>query len=255
MVYYPPLRAKSAADRRTEAYARLGVSPAQVFSGPKITPLIQRLPGGLPRALELLRGSDALDARLLLAHYDNLVLSATDKKLLPIEAFAYAAGLTTSRVMGLIVECAVMQGALHATFIRAISLPDVVQASVDAAMLPSGETDRTNLMKASGFLPTPKNTVVNMPINVSASAQAGVAGVGRTVEGTLAAPSPEELIRKLEGGGRTLPAATAEDFMPAPQEILGPEPVPISEKLYKKYVSAPSSLSDLDLDPGDEERA
>jgi hypothetical protein len=50
--------------------------------------------------------------------------------------------------------------------------PDVVAASLDAAVLPDGIEDRMANLKHMGYLPSPKGSSVNVNVNASATAQA-----------------------------------------------------------------------------------
>ena len=50
--------------------------------------------------------------------------------------------------------------------------PDVVAASLDAALLPDGVTDRMANLKHMGYLPSPKGSSVNVNVNASANAAA-----------------------------------------------------------------------------------
>lgn len=113
-------------------------------------------------------------------------------RLLPIEAFCLAAGVSPLRVLEVLVGVIVRQGAQASTIIAAINHPRVVQKTVDMALTDEGIEDRNTLHKAVNFLPTPKgNTTIinNTPMaNASASATAQAAAV---------APPPEQTIRRL----------------------------------------------------------
>lgn len=111
-------------------------------------------------------------------------------RLVPIEAFCVAVGVSPLRVIELLVAAVVRQGAQASSIIAAVSHPRVVQKTVEMALTDDGIDDRDTLHRAVSFLPTPKgNTTIinNTPIaHASSSAQAAAV-----------APPPEQTIRRL----------------------------------------------------------
>jgi hypothetical protein len=77
-----------------------------------------------------------------------------------------------------------------AQIIAAVSHPAVVEKTIDCALTDKGFADRVVLHKAMGFLPMPKGsqTAISVTQNAQASAR---------VEPIVAAPRPEETIRRL----------------------------------------------------------
>lgn len=135
-----------------------------------------------------LSGIDDDEIRALLAKRRSL--PHVYARLLPIEAFCLAAGVSPLRVLELLVATIVRQGAQSATIIAAVSHPRVVQKTVEMALTDDGIEDRTTLHKATGFLPTPKGAQTT--VNVSANARAN-----STAQAAAVAPPPEQTIRRL----------------------------------------------------------
>lgn len=183
-------QSRTASERRTDAYARLGVEPNAVAASSHVTHLLRRLEGGERRAIEYLRGSDTSEARKFISVFDDLTLSRSARDLLPFEAFCLAAGLSPVRMVEVIVGAAITQGAQVGALIAAAAHPDIVQLSVDMAKLPTGEKDREFQLKHAGFLPQPKGNTINVHATANSLTQ--------NQSATLAiAPPPEDTIRRM----------------------------------------------------------
>ncbi len=96
-----------------------------------------------------------------------------------------------TRIVEIISSCCVQMGMKASAMVAALNHPGVVKATVDSAMTPEGQSDRTMLHKATGFLPTPKGSTTTVNVHGSNSVNGQVDG--KKVE----LPSPEDTIRRL----------------------------------------------------------
>ena len=152
----PSKPSKGIDTRREEAYERLGVSSADVLLLPQISPILGKLPGGIKKALQYLRGSEEPDARKFLSVYDALPESS--RRLLPFEAFCQASGLKTKRLLEIVTGACFEQSASTSELLAAASHPDVVAATVRSAKNQEyGGADRKMLHLHAGFVPVPKS--------------------------------------------------------------------------------------------------
>lgn len=83
---------------------------------------------------------------------------ASYRKLLPVEAFCRAAGVSPIRILEAITVVAVRQGAEPSAIIASIAHPGVVQKTVENALQDDGTEDRMMLHKAVRFPPTRRYT-------------------------------------------------------------------------------------------------
>jgi hypothetical protein len=161
-IYRPEARKGEAqtAYKRQLAYAHLGIDPTDVQCIPflrtelrRIARLIRGAAGDSPPSspLDCLQSTDDPEARKVLAAY--LSVPASYRKLLPVEAFCCAAGVSPSRILEAITVVAVRQGAASSAIIAAIALPRVVQKTVEMALQDDGTKERMILHRAVGFLP------------------------------------------------------------------------------------------------------
>lgn len=152
----------TAASRRADLYSRLGITETDAASAPQITDILRQLPdGGQSRAIEFLRGSSDTDAKKFLAVYDQIPVSS--RKLLPIEAYTVAAGLTTKRLLELVTGACFEQSSATAALIAKASHPRIVAATVRSALnVKHGFRDRDALHKHAGFVPVPKTSILNV---------------------------------------------------------------------------------------------
>lgn len=227
------------------AYDYLGISAIAVSLAPQITPQLRMIAKTIrrddhpnqrptwktkelatteppaPRALpygpgadlvtswpHYLASSESADAKkLLLVLYS---VPAAHRRSLPIEAYCVAAGVSPLTILGILTGEVVRLGAQASTIIAAVNHPRVVQKSVDMALTDEGIDDRTLLAKATGFLPSPKGSQINIHNAPTASATALAAPV--------IAPPPEQTIRRAVdrfNDARLLPAAPTIS-LPAP---------------------------------------
>jgi hypothetical protein len=206
-------------DRRRRAYELLGVAPNSVADAPKIGHLIAKLRDGKQTALEALRASDLPEARKFISKYDNVLLPAFVRRTLPIEAFSIAAGISPTRLFGVIAEVIRLQKSQLGAIKAAERHEAIVEISSQVALDPQGVDDRMAHLKHMGFTPSPRGSTIN--IGVSATATAAAASRADAA----ALPAPEDTIRRmvearqrqaaLAGGQRELPAAAATTEVPA----------------------------------------
>ena len=197
------------APRIAAAYRALGIAPNDVLLCPKVTPLLKRIcregteAKGVAAAIQYLRASSEPIARQFICVYDDPYVSGYARRYLPLEAFCLAAKLDPTDLLGPITRVAHLHGAMIGAITAAERHPEIVRASLDAAMLPDGSTDRMANLKHMGYLPSPKGSSVNVNVNASATAQSAAKS-----EGALAAP--EDTIRRIvEARQRTMAAAAA----------------------------------------------
>ena len=139
-----------------EAYERLGVQESDVLVLPQISHILANIPGGINKCIEFIRGSADPDARKFLATYDSL--PETVRKLLPVESFCLASGLTTKRTLELITGACFEQSASATELLAAASQPAVVLTTIKAALNKrDGAVDRKMLHLHAGFVPVPKS--------------------------------------------------------------------------------------------------
>jgi hypothetical protein len=74
------------------------------------------------------------------------------RRLLPPEAFCYAAGVSEARVLELIAGAAVRYHAEASAVVAAVWHPAVVKKTVDRALRNDGTRERALLFRAVGFL-------------------------------------------------------------------------------------------------------
>jgi hypothetical protein len=211
---------ESERERTIKAYLILGVDEDEVKRQPQISAQL----GLIYRALKsknmpldpvyYLRASDTPEAHQIIDAYYSL--STPLRKLLPLEAFCFKAGIPTMRAMELITITAMRFGLQSSAIIAHLAHPDVVAATIEDATGYNPDlraAAQTLLHKATGFLPQPRgnktNIVVTQNAQTNASAQAAA----------ITAPPPEATIRRLVdrfNDGHTLPAPST----PLPDRIV-----------------------------------
>ncbi len=201
-----PKRAKTVRDLRAEGYRKLGITEEQARAVPRITHILGH---AKLDAWQYIEGSADPLAPALLALRDKVgkACAAT----LPIEAFCCAAGAPTKRVLGLIVAEAFDESNTVSGLIAASRQHEVVQATVDEALKPSGTREREMVLKHSGFLPLPKTSIVNVRGNNA------VVGGNQTNVAVL--PPVEDTVRRMSD--RFLEMVPPEPrALPAPAEVV-----------------------------------
>jgi hypothetical protein len=186
-----PTAAPSASARRLLAYDMLGVAPNEVAEAPKIKHLIANITGGWPVALAALRASDCREARAFISKYDNLLLPSYVRRMLPIEAFALSAGVSPTRLWGVITDSIRVQEQQVGAIKAAQSHAEIVAVSTQVALSPEGVEDRMAHLKHMGFTPIPKGSTINLGVNVNASATSAADAKSASL------PPSEDIIRRM----------------------------------------------------------
>jgi hypothetical protein len=136
------------------ALRRIGVTEGQLAQAPQITPLLKLADGGMATVISAMRfAPDAVIAQFL-AKYDTL--SPTDRKDLPIEAVALAAGVDIRSLLGAIMFALQAQSVSLIKVIATTAHPEIIRARIRYGKLPGGHQDRAALDTAMGFLPNPR---------------------------------------------------------------------------------------------------
>lgn len=156
----PALPGKRKSERLREAYEKLGITEPEVNTAPRITHILKELPHKVDQAIEFLRGSHDPDATKLLLVYDSLPISV--RKLLPIEAFCVASGLTTKRVLEVITGACFEQSDATAALLSKASKPLIVRKAIKEASTKKGWEDRKMILQHEGYAPVPKTQIVNV---------------------------------------------------------------------------------------------
>jgi hypothetical protein len=178
------------------ALRKLGIEPKALLSVPQITPMLTEIAQGLTdRGLPsdpyyYLNASSDLEARGLMAVYNQSWKQVRD--VLPLEAFCVASGVDPNRILDCIIKSIERLNALSAAVKLSVSQGEVVDATVNAAKdIDNGHKDRRLHMQVSGLMPMPRGarTVVNVQTSANATAA--------PVQAVIAAPSPEQTIKRL----------------------------------------------------------
>jgi hypothetical protein len=143
-----------------DIYVILEVTPEQAAGVPQITHILKKA-GVLKDLIDFLRGSSDPLAKAYLVIYDSLTFK--QRQAAPIEAICVKAGIDTEKFFATVAGAVFSQTRHTAELMAAAAQPDVVQATVDAALDPRGKVDRKMLHQHSGFLPIPKTQIVSMP--------------------------------------------------------------------------------------------
>ena len=238
---------------RLEAYRIMGVTREQVMTAVHITPQLRELAkiarregqprvtrrivsGGTDVEIEesthhappfgpgqdlvtswpyYLKASGAAEAREVLGKW--YLLPTPLRRVVSIEACCVAAGLSPIVIVPVLMESVGRLSREIQLFLGAINGPRVVQKHIEMALSDDGVADRTNFLKATGFIPSPKGAQTQIHITQQ-NANAAPA--------TLA-PPPEQTIRALVdrwNNSKKLPAPTTE-FIEISDPNPNPEPV------------------------------
>ena len=178
------------------ALRKLGLKPKSLLSVPQITPLLTDIMAGLKKRglptdpYHYLDASSDLEARGLMAVYKQSWKQVRD--VLPLEAFCVAAGVDPNRILDSLVRVIERVKSLKSAVNLSVSQPEIVETNIAAAMdIENGYPDRRLHMQVSGLMPMPKGarTVVNVQTSASATSA--------PVQAVIAAPSPEQIVRRL----------------------------------------------------------
>jgi hypothetical protein len=110
------------------ALKRLGVSERQLGQAPVISPMLSLVSGGMKTILSAMRFAPDPTISAFLAKYDRL--SPSDRKTLPIEAVALAAGVDIRSLLGSITLSLQMQSVSLVKLLALASHPSIVRARI-----------------------------------------------------------------------------------------------------------------------------
>lgn len=137
---------------------------------------VNRIPGGIAAMLQIARMSDDPKVRSVADRYE--LLTEAEKKVVPIEQLCYEADVKQDVFFSEYSKAAFRSSMDVSKLIAAVSHPEVVQASVDAAKTPDGKADRAMLFRHSGFLP--EKTGGNIFVNAQARAESKAAAISES---------------------------------------------------------------------------
>lgn len=137
----PPrtFKTKTSRNRGAEALKRLRGRWEQENEGetweaerePIITPMLKAVPGGIPAVITALSAHDDDDARAFTETYN--AIGATDRKVLPIEAIAFAAGIGSLRLAEIAQTALFLYCSLQTKMLISASMVKVTKSIIKAA--------------------------------------------------------------------------------------------------------------------------
>ena len=215
---------------KAEGLIRLGVTWEMVRAAPAITQQLRMIaktirggrdtkaPYGPGADLttswpNYLDASDSADARKVRDAY--YAIPRYQRTRLPIEAFCVAAGVSPLTILEILTAVIVRQGVQASQVIAAVNHPRVVEKTVEMALTDEGIEDRKVLHLHSGFTPRNVGAKTNIVLTQNATASAAAQ--------TVAAPPPEQTIRRLADRfnlARALPEQVTE---PLPALVAQPD--------------------------------
>lgn len=181
-----------------------------------------RMVGGIETAIagaRLVHGEERI--KKILWAYDQL--SERDKRAVRLEDLCAAVEMAPSEFLAYVVPEIYRRGVDMAQLISAVAHPRIVEASVIAAQMSDGFSDRKLLLEASGFLPQKNGLVINNSNNQTtqtAIVAGGHAGSGMPSFENRAMDMGKALQEPLEQQFR-LPAPTKEQVIDIPSEPVG----------------------------------
>ncbi len=137
----PPIKfkPKRKQDKKAEALVRLRRRWAEEHEDedwepekePIITPMLKGVEGGIRHVLEALRAHDDDDAQAFMLLY--MGLTASDKKAVPLEALAFAAGIGSLRLAEVAQTALFLYGTMKTKMLLSSAMPKVMKATIKAA--------------------------------------------------------------------------------------------------------------------------
>ena len=155
---------------RNEAWERLQVTPDQVANQPIIGRTLSKI-GTRKQIIEILQESEVPELRAVLEKIQELPLTRPmgprEKKshptpdAIPMEAFCLSAGVPTLKFLSLVIVEALTRNADISKLIASAAHPNVTEKTVEMAL--DGDLAAAKLLhQHAGFLPMPKNSVVQI---------------------------------------------------------------------------------------------
>lgn len=133
---------------------KLGINKKDLATAPRIGEILDYAKGGSDEAIRAIRFSDNETCRAFLKVYDKA--SITDRRILPIEAFALLAEVDIPELLGQMILALGQHSANIIKVMLPSHHPDTVKARIEYAKTPEGYRDRDAIDKAMRLLPTPK---------------------------------------------------------------------------------------------------
>jgi hypothetical protein len=149
---------------RALALARLHVTQEQLDRAPDITTTLKNTAdGGMPRVFSAMRFSQDEIIVAFLDKYD--ALPPTERKTVPIEAIALAAGLNLHQLLGSITLALTAHAGNSVKILLTTHQPRITRARIKNGQLPGGYRDRDAIEYANGTLPQPSKAGGGIFIN------------------------------------------------------------------------------------------
>lgn len=180
-----------------QAWEWIGIPKESLKGATRLSQALKKL-GEKKEILNLLRRSDAPEAKKVL----SLVDSAPAKKfveVLPLEAFCMASGVSTKKFFAVVAEVVFEESQNEAALLAALGTPEVVSATVAAALAPGGTREREMILKHARIVPVPKTSITTFIGNPSIDASQKVAMVMPVAEDGVKRMS-EKFNRDITGG-------------------------------------------------------
>lgn len=133
---------------------RLGINEIDLLMAPDIDALINLIQGGVEFAVTSLRYAYDKDAAAFLEKWDNA--KKWDKRMIPIQGWALAAGLDPVRFLGVIMMAVRDYSANRVKLLAMMAHPEIMQARIENAKTPDGVKDREAIDIMLGALPVNK---------------------------------------------------------------------------------------------------
>lgn len=212
----PPakFKPKRKRDRGAEALARLRRGWESEHEGeewapekePIVTALLKSVEGGIPRVIEALRAHDDDDAQGFIETLDSL--NATDRRLLPVEAVAFASGIGSLRLAEVAQTAMFLYGQMKTKMILSSAMPKVMRSTIKAATdeVPivadtlagrivvghtNGDVRAMEMFhKMSGMMPIPKGSQIAIQVNAAEKEE-------KQIEGGHAWKYPEDRLKEI----------------------------------------------------------
>ena len=147
-----------AEERKSAALRRLAVDEKALQRMPDISEILSEAGVSKAQAIKTLRFSDDQLAITFLDTYDSLPL--TDRDRVPLEALILKSGVNPVHFLGTLF-LAVRENTINRSkMIAMANHPEVMQATVEAALIPGGYRDREQLHIMTGALPSNKGVTV-----------------------------------------------------------------------------------------------
>jgi hypothetical protein len=149
--------------RVLRALHRYGITQDQWEEQPEISPIIWRTLGNQLAAMKTLRFSDDPEVKTLLKEYGKL--TKDDQESLPLEIVCMAAKVSPTNILGQLIVAARDASRAETALVLMVENPHVLRAAATfGKALPNNVRDREFFLKATGTLPSPQGSSVNVNV-------------------------------------------------------------------------------------------